>query len=118
MQQGKTLKAIILVLVVFLLIFGSFLGGLIAGNALPIKLLPGSQKTQTTQTAPLPQEAPAQSAEAGTDYTSSSTPEEQKQTFAPFWETWKLLHENFVDQPLDDVALMRGAIRHVGSHRR
>ncbi|HOG59350.1 MAG TPA: S41 family peptidase [Anaerolineaceae bacterium] len=110
MQQGKTLKAIILVLVVFLLIFGSFLGGLIAGNALPIKLLPGSQKTQTTQTAPLPQEAPAQSAEAGTDYTSSSTPEEQKQTFAPFWETWKLLHENFVDQPLDDVALMRGAI--------
>ena len=110
MQQGKTLKAIILVLVVFLLIFGFFLGGLIAGNALPIKLLPGSQKTQTTQTAPLPQEAPAQSAEAGTDYTSSSTPEEQKQTFAPFWETWKLLHENFVDQPLDDVALMRGAI--------
>ena len=110
MQQGKTLKAIILVLVVFLLIFGSFLGGLIAGNALPIKLLPGSQKTQTTQTAPLPQEAPAQSAETGTDYTSSSTPEEQKQTFAPFWETWKLLHENFVDQPLDDVALMRGAI--------
>ena len=110
MQQGKTLKAIILVLVVFLLISGSFLGGLIAGNALPIKLLPGSQKTQTTQTAPLPQEAPAQSAEAGTDYTSSSTPEEQKQTFAPFWETWKLLHENFVDQPLDDVALMRGAI--------
>lgn len=110
MQQGKTLKAIILVLVVFLLIFGSFLGGLVAGNALPIKLLPGSEKTQTTQTAPLPQEAPAQSAEAGTDYTSSSTPEEQKQTFAPFWETWKLLHENFVDQPLDDVALMRGAI--------
>ena len=110
MQQGKTLKAIILVLVVFLLISGSFLGGLIAGNALPIKLLPGSQKTQTTQTAPLPQEAPAQSAETGTDYTSSSTPEEQKQTFAPFWETWKLLHENFVDQPLDDVALMRGAI--------
>lgn len=110
MQQGKTLKAIILVLVVFLLIFGSFLGGLIAGNASPIKLLPDSQKTQTTQTAPLPQEASAQSAETGTDYTSSSTPEEQKLTFAPFWETWTLLHENFVDQPLDDVALMRGAI--------
>lgn len=110
MQQGKTLKAIILVLVVFLLIFGSFLGGLIAGNALPIKLLTDSQKTQTTQTAPLPQETSAQSAETGTDYTSSSTPEEQKLTFAPFWETWTLLHENFVDQPLDDVALMRGAI--------
>lgn len=29
--------------------------------------------------------------------------------FAPFWETWTLLHENYVD-PLDDNALMEGAI--------
>jgi carboxyl-terminal processing protease len=31
-------------------------------------------------------------------------------TFAPFWEAWNLVHENYVDQPVDDVALMRGAI--------
>lgn len=30
--------------------------------------------------------------------------------FEPFWETWTLLHSEFVDQPLDDVALMEGAI--------
>jgi carboxyl-terminal processing protease len=30
--------------------------------------------------------------------------------FSPFWEAWTLVHENYVDQPLDDVALMRGAI--------
>jgi carboxyl-terminal processing protease len=46
-----------------------------------------------------------------TSYASASTPEELKTLFAPFWESWQLLHENFVDQPLDDVALMRGAIR-------
>ena len=41
---------------------------------------------------------------------SGSTPAEQQALFAPFWETWDLLHENYVDQPLDDTALMQGAI--------
>ena len=45
------------------------------------------------------------------DYTSASTPEELESLFDPFWESWKLLHENYVDQPLDDVILMRGAIQ-------
>ena len=31
--------------------------------------------------------------------------------FKPFWESWDLLHEYFVDQPLDDNAMMEGAIR-------
>ena len=39
-----------------------------------------------------------------------STPTDQTALFAPFWETWDLLHENYVDQPLDDTALMQGAI--------
>jgi len=39
-----------------------------------------------------------------------STPEEAQELFAPFWETWSLVHENFVDQPVDDLSLMRGAI--------
>lgn len=30
--------------------------------------------------------------------------------FAPFWETWDLVHSEYVDQPIDDVALMQGAI--------
>lgn len=31
--------------------------------------------------------------------------------FAPFWQAWELVHKQFVKQPVDDVALMRGAIR-------
>ena len=31
--------------------------------------------------------------------------------FKPFWEAWDIIHENYVDQPVDDVALMRGAIK-------
>jgi len=41
---------------------------------------------------------------------SGSTPDEYEELFAPFWESWDLVHENFVDQPVDDLALMRGAI--------
>jgi carboxyl-terminal processing protease len=31
--------------------------------------------------------------------------------FTPFWQAWDLVHKQFVKQPVDDVALMRGAIR-------
>ncbi len=37
-------------------------------------------------------------------------PAEIGNLFDPFWESWELLHENFVDQPLDDQRLMAGAI--------
>lgn len=37
-------------------------------------------------------------------------PDEVDEIFAPFWEAWTLLHENYVD-PLDDEALMEGALR-------
>lgn len=33
------------------------------------------------------------------------------QLFAPFWQTWQLIHDKYVDQPVDDTALMQGAIR-------
>jgi carboxyl-terminal processing protease len=33
------------------------------------------------------------------------------QPLCPFWETWDIIHNQFVDQPVDDLALMRGAIR-------
>lgn len=39
-----------------------------------------------------------------------NTPEEYQELFAPFWEAWDIVHEDFVDQPVDDIALMRGAI--------
>jgi carboxyl-terminal processing protease len=31
--------------------------------------------------------------------------------FQPFWEAWNIVHDEYVDQPVDDVALMQGAIR-------
>jgi carboxyl-terminal processing protease len=31
--------------------------------------------------------------------------------FKPFWEAWQIVHDYYVDQPLDDTKLMQGAIR-------
>ena len=41
---------------------------------------------------------------------SGSTPEEYEELFAPFWETWEIVHKEYVDQPVNDRELMQGAI--------
>lgn len=42
---------------------------------------------------------------------SAATPQDLETLFKPFWQTWDLVHEKYVDQPVDDEELMRGAIR-------
>ena len=41
----------------------------------------------------------------------TATPDELETLFTPFWEAWNIVHEMYVDQPVDDLTLMRGAIR-------
>jgi carboxyl-terminal processing protease len=40
----------------------------------------------------------------------AGTPEKLEDLFIPFWQSWELVHEHYVDQPVDDDILMRGAI--------
>lgn len=102
--MNKTLKYILLVLAVLVIAAGSFAGGFVTGHILPFQGLPGIGSPPTSVAPPtaLPQASPAQQ---------SATPEELQALFAPFWEAWNLVHNNYVDQPVDDVELMRGAIR-------
>ena len=39
-----------------------------------------------------------------------NTDEAYQDLFAPFWETWDIIHEQYVDQPVNDETLMQGAI--------
>lgn len=41
---------------------------------------------------------------------SGKAPTEADTLFAPFWEVWNLVHTRYYDQPVDDNALMEGAI--------
>jgi carboxyl-terminal processing protease len=36
---------------------------------------------------------------------------QNSELFAAFWQAWQLVHDQYVDQPVDDTALMRGAIK-------
>ena len=84
-------------LVALILVMGSFSGGFIAGHLAPAGLL-----------AKLPGIPGVPTASASS---SSATPSDTQTLFAPFWQSWDLLHQNYVDQPLDDTKLMQGAIR-------
>jgi len=49
----------------------------------------------------------SQPSSAEGDPTADITTEE---LFSPFWETWDIVHDQYIDQPVDDQELMRGAI--------
>ena len=50
---------------------------------------------------------------ARANVTSESTTgaEGTDELFAPFWETWEIVHQYYLEQPVDDVVMMQGAIR-------
>ena len=93
MENKHTGRNILLVFLTLVLMAGTFSGGVLVGWMLP------SQATLESEAATV---------------TPSST-DDQKMAldvlFAPFWETWQYVHDQFVDQPVDDTKLMQGAIQ-------
>ncbi len=43
--------------------------------------------------------------------TTPAAPLDKNTLFKPFWEAWDIVHDQYVNQPVDDTELMRGAIR-------
>lgn len=87
-------KFILLVIALIIIIFGSFSGGFLVGQAFP--LLNQNNNTVTTTL---------------TNQTiSTSNSEELDKLFEPFWESWNYVNDQYVDQPVDQTLMMRGAI--------
>lgn len=104
--MSRFVKILIAVELSLLLVTACFVGGLSAGLVLP-QLNPSAGAALSGWLAsPLPDswitfpEATAAPATADPD-----------RLFAPFWQAWQIVHDEFVDQPLDDPSLMQGAIR-------
>lgn len=97
--MNKNTKILLGLFVSGILLAGAFSGGFIVGHLLPATgqlpvisdFLPPSQDVQPKQQA--------------------ATPGELQTLFAPFWEAWNIVHEQYVDQPVNDQVLMQGAIR-------
>jgi carboxyl-terminal processing protease len=99
-MQTKIMKYALAIFVTALLLAGAFSGGMIVGWAMP---------EQTVREMVTPNEMPVLQSPTG-EADPTAEPKDREELFAPFWEAWDILHENYVDQPLDDETLMRGAI--------
>jgi carboxyl-terminal processing protease len=95
---NKTTKTILGLFVAGILLTGAFSGGFIVGHLLPSGQLPVISDFLPSSPSVQPDQQ-------------SSTPSDLQTLFTPFWEAWNVVHEQFVDQPIDDQALMQGAIR-------
>jgi carboxyl-terminal processing protease len=97
---NKTIKIVIGIFVSVILLSGAFSGGFIVGHLLPlVGQLPFGNN------AVAPSSAPSVSSDQ-----QNSTPADVQTLFKPFWEAWNIIHDQYVDQPVDDVKLMQGAI--------
>ncbi len=92
--MNKTGRNILIVFLALFLLAGTFSGGLILGRLLPQK----GTLDAALQTNLLATPAP-------------TTTSDTTALFEPFWQAWQLVHDEYVDQPVDDTKLMQGAIR-------
>jgi carboxyl-terminal processing protease len=104
-MSSKILRVVLGSAVGFALAVGLFSAGVVTGA-----LLPRVQDAWASYLPWLPEIAPESTLPARQSTPSPSSPDREA-LFAPFWQAWDILHTQFVDQPLDDLALMRGAIR-------
>ena len=93
-MQNKTLRSVLIVFVAIVLVVCAFGSGFGVGNFFP---------------ALKPVFVPTLPATPGDNQ--GGTPTDLQSQFAPFWQAWDLVHQNYVDQPVDDTKLVQGAIR-------
>lgn len=102
----KTTKYILGIFAVLILLTGSFAGGFVTRHALAqTGIFPGFTDSPHPDIALPPTVVPP------TGEQTSATPQELQDLFVPFWEAWNIVHEQYVNQPVDDTVLMQGAIR-------
>lgn len=97
--MNKTLRVTLVITVSVVLLAGTFSAGFLVGHLMPF----GGQLPSVSDLPPFVH--PPVSSEQ-----QASTPSDVQELFKPFWQTWNLIHEQYVTQPVDDVKLMEGAI--------
>lgn len=109
-MESKTNRIILIAVISLFIIGGAFSGGVIVGWLIPAQVRPGAifapAATQASSVA-----VPGDSQPASTPAAQATTPVDTNTLFKPFWDAWSLVHQQYVDQPVDDQALMRGAMK-------
>ena len=95
-MQNKSLRSVLIVLVAIVLVVCAFGSGFAAGNFLPAWKHDHPECHNSSRQHPMPDQG--------------GTPADLQSQFAPFWQAWDLVHQNYVDQPVDNTKLVEGAI--------
>ncbi len=108
-MRTKTSTLLLAGCLTLILLAGAFSGGIFVGLALPrgdasIVLAQPVATTEAPTTIITQTPVP-------TNASSDATPADLQQLFQPFWQSWDLLHKEYVDQPIDNTQLMQGAIK-------
>lgn len=97
------LTGALLVLLVLVLMSGTFVSGFLTS-----RFVSSASASALLDSVGLSSQSPAAATQTAS---APSQPLDRDELFEPFWQAWDLVHDRYVDQPVDDVALMRGAIQ-------
>ena len=100
-KKASRIPWVVLVLVILLLVSGACSAGFIAGRYISPAIGGAFNLLQLGGATP---EAGAPNATETVEVVN------REKLFRPFWQAWDIVHNQFVEQPVNDVALMRGAI--------
>ena len=98
-MKSKPILIAISAIMAVVLLTGACSAGFVAGTYMGSPLLQAAESP-----LPIGGGAPVPQVQAG-------TPDNLDELFAPFWQTWDMVEQDYVDQPVDQEVMMRGAIR-------
>ncbi len=102
--MGKLTRAMLGALLGVVLAAGLFTAGAAIGAGAPALRAAGAKVLTPLLQVPL-------NASPETPAAATPAPSDRTTLFEPFWQAWDIVHKDFVDQPVNDETLMRGAIR-------
>ncbi len=106
-MASRVFKILVGIEAVLVLVMLFFVGGAALGLALP-RLNPSAGTALGDWVASA---LPSSWAPSGPSRAAIDSSEPNATLFRPFWQAWDILHDEFVDQPVDDTQMMQGAIR-------
>ncbi len=103
-MQKNLWKFLLIGFVGLMIVIVSFSGGVLLGQFIPVL---NKNADQPLDNFPLSNNE---------NRSAAATPAELEELFKPFWESWSIVEEQYVDQPVDQTQMMRGAIQGMLSH--
>jgi carboxyl-terminal processing protease len=97
--------------ITLLLVVGSFSIGMYVGGGISASETPSGTASSAASTASTLLEETVGDILETKSPQETSTPADLEQLFDPFWQSWDLVHEIYIDQPVDDELMMQGAIK-------